>query len=43
MMLNDPGNAQPPAEGWLFPQDDDDAPGVPEDNSDFDDDGTFTL
>lgn len=23
-MINDPGNAQPPAAGWLFPIDDDD-------------------
>ena len=22
-MTNDPGNAQPPADGWLFPHDDD--------------------
>jgi len=48
-MTHDPGNAQPPAAGWLFPHEwqepmngdsDDD---VPEDNSDFDDEGIFTL
>jgi hypothetical protein len=45
-MTHDPGNAQPPASGWLFPTDDDTNDDVPEDrcdDSDFDDEGVFTL